>query len=141
MESKTIEKIKKFVKKNPYPIYEVIRDLMLGKADVCKRKGDMEMKFHYLMMNSEYGYDNHKYMKEIYENIDDVELIKKNGTEIHKRGGIQAMEYNAFAFYEALIFLVHFDAKTNFEKNELRYKMKYQLQTAWDGVGDWKFMP
>ena len=59
MESKITEKIKKFVKKSPYPIYEVIRDLMLGKADFCKRKGDMEMKFHYLMMNSEYGYGNH----------------------------------------------------------------------------------
>ena len=141
MESKTIEKIKKFVKKNPYPIYEVIRDLMLGKADVCKRKGDMEMKFHYLMMNSEYGYDNHKYMKEIYENIDDVELIKNNGNEIDTMGGIQTMEYNAFVFVEVLIYLIGEKAKTNFEQNELYYKMKRQLQTSWDGVGSWKFMP
>ena len=89
---------------------------MLGKADVCKRKGDMEMTFHYLMMNSEYGYDNHNYMKEIYENIEDVELIKKNGSEILKKGGIQSMEYNAFAFCEGLLFLVNFDAKTNLKK-------------------------
>ena len=86
MESKTIGKINKFVKKSPYPIYEVIRDLMLGKADFCNRKGDMKMKEHYLMMNFVYGDDKHKYMKKIYENINDVELIKKNGAEIYKRG-------------------------------------------------------
>ena len=51
------------------------------------------------------------------------------------------MGYNSFAFFEGLIFLVNFDAKTNYEKNKLHYKMKYQLQTAWDGVGNWKFMP
>ena len=36
------------------------------------------------------------YVKEIYENIDDVELIKKNGDKIDKLGGIQTMEYNVF---------------------------------------------
>ena len=141
MDSETIKKIKAFVKKSPYPVYEVIRDLMLGKADFCKRKGDMELKFHYLMMNSKYGYDNHNYMKEIYENIDDVELIKKNGAEIYKMGGIQAMEYSVFAFCAGLIFLVHMDAKTKFEQHELYYKMKNQLQITWDGVSEWKFMP
>ena len=109
---------------------------MLGKADFCKRKGDMELKFHYLMMNSKYGYDNPNYMEEIYENTDDVELIKKTGAEIYQTGGIQAMEYSAFAFCEGLIFLVHMDAKTQFEQNELYHTMKYQLQITWDGVGE-----
>ena len=93
------------------------------------------------MMNSEYRYENHKYLQEIYENIDDVELIKKNGDEIDKLGGIQTMEYNAFAFCEVLTYLVNTYGKTKFEQNELYYKMKRQLQTSWDGVGSWKFMP
>ena len=45
-------------------------------------------------------------MKEIYENIDDVELIKNNGNEIDTMGGIQTMEYNAFVFVEVLIYLI-----------------------------------
>ena len=52
---------------------EFITDLILSKAEKCKQSGDMEFKFHYLMINSEYGHSNHNYIKEIYENIDDVE--------------------------------------------------------------------
>ena len=141
MDEKDVKKIKAFVKKNSYPPYEIMKDSMLHKAQQWKNKGDMELKFHYLMMNSEYRYENHKYLKEIYENIDDVELIKKNGDEIDKLGGIQTMEYNAFAFCEVLTYLVNTYGKTKFEQNELYYKMKRQLQTSWDGVGSWKFMP
>ena len=139
MDEKDVKKIKAFVKKNSYPPYEIIKDSMLHKAQQWKNKGDMELKFHYLMMNSEYRYENHKYLQEIYENIDDVELIKKNGDEIDKLGGIQTMEYNAFAFCEVLTYLVNTYGKTKFEQNELYYKMKRQLQTSWDGVGTWKF--
>ena len=141
MDEKDVKKIKAFVKKNPYPSYEFVTDLILSKADKCKHRGDMEFKLHYLMMNSEYGYSNHNYMKEIYENIDDIELIKNNGDEIDTLGGIQSMSYNAFAFFEVLNYLIKEKAKTNFEKTELYYKMKRQLQTSWDGVGSWEFMP
>ena len=140
MDEKDVKKIKAFVKKNPYPSYDFITDLILNKAKEWKHMGDMELKFHYLMMNSEYGYSNHNYMKEVYENIDDVELIKNNGNEIDTIGGIQTMEYNAFVFIEVLNYLIKEKAKTNFEKTELYYKMKRQLQTSWDGVGSWKFM-
>ena len=51
------------------------------------------------------------------------------------------MEYNAFAFAEVLTFLVNTYAKTNFEQNEMYYKMKRQIQTSWDGVGSCEFMP
>ena len=80
MDEKDVKKIKAFVKKNSYPPYEIMKDSMLHKAQKWKNKGDM--------MNSEYRYENHKYLQEIYENIDDVELIKKNGDEIDKLGGI-----------------------------------------------------
>ena len=74
-----MKKIKASVKKNPYPSYAFITELMLSKAEKWKHRGNMEFKFHYLMMNSEYGYANQNYIKEIYENIDDAELTKKNG--------------------------------------------------------------
>ena len=62
------------------------------------------MKFHYLMINFEHRYDNYNYMKEIYENINDIELIKEIGAEIHKRDRMQRMEYNAFALHKDFIF-------------------------------------
>ena len=107
MDEKDVKKIKAFVKKNSYPPCEIMKDSMLHKAQKWKNEGDMELKFHYLMMNFEYRYENHKYLQEMYENIDDVELIKKNGDEIDKLGGIQTMEYNAFAFCEVLTYLVN----------------------------------
>ena len=77
MDENDVKKIMAFIKENPYPFYEFITDLMLSKPKEWSHMGDMELKFHYLTMNSEYGYSNQNYMKEIYEDIDDVELIKK----------------------------------------------------------------
>ena len=51
------------------------------------------------------------------------------------------MEYIAFAFAEVLTFLISTHAKTKLEQNEMYYTMKRQIQTSWDGVGSWKFMP
>ena len=79
MEDSIIKKIKAFVKKNPYPSYEFIENMLLSKAKEWKEKGDMELKFHYLMVNSEYGQNNHNAMKKIYENIEDKELVRRIG--------------------------------------------------------------
>ena len=137
MESKTIEKIKKFVKKNPYPSYDFVEDMILSKAKKWKDEGVMEFKFHYLMMNSEYGHKNHRLLKEIYENIEDEELVRRNGEEINSSGGFQAMSYNSYAFTEILKYLIEEKAKTKFEQTELYYKMKMQQENCWEGIGDW----
>ena len=97
----------------------------------------MEFKFHYLMMNSEYGHRNHNLLKEIYENIEDEELVRRNGEEINSLGGYQAMAYNFYAFAEILKYLIGEKAKTKFEQNDLYYKMKLQQENCWDGVGEW----
>ena len=137
MESKTNGKIKKFVKKNPYPSYDFVGDMILSKAKKWKDEGVMEFKFHYLMMNSEYGLNNHNLLKEIYENIEGEELVRRNGEEINNSGGYQAMAYNSYAFAEILKYLIGEKAKTKFEQNELYYKMKLQQENCWDGVGEW----
>ena len=55
-----------FIKENPYPDYNFIEyDLLL------KQKQSLEQ-------YAEYGEINHDLMKEIYENIFDKDLIKKN---------------------------------------------------------------
>ena len=46
MDSKIIENIKKFVKKNPYPSYDFVENLILSKAKKFKDEGFMEFKFH-----------------------------------------------------------------------------------------------
>ena len=137
MEEKVIKKIKTFTKKNAYPSYEFVENMLLSKAKKWKDKGEMELKFHYLMMNSEYGHNNHNLMKEIYENIENEELIKRNGEKIYTRGGMQTMVYNSTAFIEIIIYLINEKAKTKFEQNELYYKMKLQLNECWDGIGEW----
>ena len=137
MESKTIENIKKFVKKNPYPSYDFVENLILSRAKKFKDEGIMDFKFHYLMMNSEYGHRNHNLLKEIYDNIEDEELVRRNGEEIHSLGGNQAMAYNSYAFVEILKYLIGEKAKTKFEQTELYYKMILQQQNCWDGIGDW----
>ena len=53
------------MKSNPYPSYDLITDLMLSKAEKWKHRGDMEFKFHYLVMNSEYGHASHNYIKNL----------------------------------------------------------------------------
>ena len=137
MDEKTIQKIKSFVKKNPYPSYDFVVDMILSKAKKWKDEGVMEFKFHYFMMNSEYGHNNHKLLKEIYENIENDELIRRNGEEINSSGGYQAMAYNSYAFVETLKYLIGEKAKTKFEQNELYYKMILQQQNCWDGIGEW----
>ena len=54
-----MKKIKAFVKKNPYPPYWIMKDSMLYKVQQWKNRGDMELKFHYFMMNAEYGLNTH----------------------------------------------------------------------------------
>ena len=137
MDEKTIQKIKLFVKKNPYPSYELVEKMLLRKAQDWKDKGDMELKSHYLMMNSEYGHNNHNAMKNIYENIENEELIRRIGETLFIVRGMPTMIYNSTAFIEILNYLINENAKTKFERVELYYKMRLQLNECWDGIGEW----
>ena len=137
MEDNVVKKIKAFVKKNPYPSYEFAENMLLSKAQEWKGKGDMEFKLHYLMMNSEYGQNNHNAMKQIYENIEDEKLIKRIGETLFIVRGMPTMIYNPYVFIEVIKYLINENAKTKFEQNELYYKIKLQLNECWDGIGEW----
>ena len=56
----------KFVIENPYPKYEEVIKIIKNE--------DHRM---YVDMFAEYGKKNHKWMKEIYENILEKEIVKK----------------------------------------------------------------
>ena len=130
MEDKTLKKIKTFVKKNPFPSYEFIENMLLEKANKWKQKGDMDLKFHYLSMNSEYGKHNHNKLKEIYENIENDELIKKNGSDINENGTPRTLHYNHFAMCEILQHLIK-DKSLN-DANEIYHGIKLQIENNWE---------
>ena len=75
----------KFVIENPYPKYEEVTKIIKNE--------DHRM---YIDMFAEYGKDNHKWMKDIYENILERKIVGKNGELINERGDKTAMVYNYY---------------------------------------------
>ena len=130
MEDKTLKKIKTFVKKNPFPSYEFIENMFLEKAKEWKNKGEMELKLHYLSMNSEYGHQNHKMLKEIYEDIENDELIKKHGADIVENGTPRTLHYNHFAMCEILRHLIKDQNMNNV--NAIYHGIKLQIENNWE---------
>ena len=91
-----IDKVKSFTKNNPYPKYEEVMELLLTHARETKSEYSRR---EILNMISEYGRPNHEWMKEIYENIMDEQLIKENGKKnINERGDKVAMVCNYDVF-------------------------------------------
>ena len=126
---KDINKMKKFIKNNPYPEYDKVIDII--KKDQILGKDFMDM-------NSEYGTHNHQWMKEIYENIMDKEVVKQNGEFIYKRGSLFTMQMNYYTF---IAVIKCFLQKSNMNENDkmfVHYNMKDLLSSYWDGVGEWR---
>ena len=78
-------------------------------------------------------------MKEIYENIFDSKLIKKNGKAMFERGGMQTLHMN----YETLLSVVshlisHKKNMSHDDKILILYNIKYIVSSFWNGVGDWR---
>ena len=130
MQDKTLKKIKTFVKKNPFPSYEFVENMLLEKAKEWKQKGEMELKLHYLSMNSEYGKHNHNKLKEIYENIENDELIKRNGSDIDENGTPRTLHYNHFAMCEILRHLIKDQNMNN--ANAIYHGIKLQIENNWE---------
>ena len=118
----------KFIIENPYPKYDEVIKIIKNE--------DHRM---YLDLFAEYGRPNHQWMKEIYENMLDKDIVKKNGELINERGDGQAMIYN---FYTLLSVVNHFLRKAKHKMKEddivfLQYNFKDMLSSYWDGVGVW----
>ena len=85
-------KLRNFISKNPYPKYREVITIIKGNQDM------------YMNMYAEYGQENHTLIKEIYENVLDKELVKRNG-ELMERGDETAMVWN---YYLLLTVVAHF---------------------------------
>ena len=121
------EKFLKFIKNNPYPSYDFVSNEL-----ILKKNRDFDQ-------FAEYGTQNHEYMKEIYENIFDSKLIKKNGKAIFERGGMQTLHMN----YETLLSVVshlisHKKNMSHDDKILILYTIKDIVSSFWNGVGDWR---
>lgn len=121
------EKFLKFIKNNPYPSYDFVSNEL-----ILKKNRDFDQ-------FAEYGTQNHEYMKEIYENIFDSKLIKKNGKAIFERGGMQTLHMN----YETLLSVVshlisHKKNMSHDDKILILYNIKDIVSSFWNGVGDWR---
>ena len=132
---KTVKKVKSFIKNNPYPKYEEVIETL---NSIARAVPIDNLKQEVFNMISEYGRENHKWMKEIYENIMDEEVIKENGKKINNRGGKVAMVEN----YYVIVYIL--GDKTDELKMkhddvvEILYPIKTQVSECWHGIGDWK---
>ena len=126
---KDTKKMKKFIENNPYPEYDKVIDII--RKDKIFRKEFMDM-------SSEYGTHNHQWMKEIYENIMDKEIVTQNGEFIYKRGSLFTMQMNYYTFIAIIKWFLH---KSNMNENDkmfIHYNMKDLLSSYWNGVGEWR---
>ena len=118
-------KLRNFISKNPYPKYGEVITIIKGNQDM------------YMNMHAEYGQENHTLIKEIYENVLDKELVKRNG-ELMERGDETAMVWN---YYLLLTVVAHFLKKTNMKDEDkifIHYNFKNLVSCYWNGVGEWK---
>ena len=125
------KKVTTFINENPYPSYDTIMHML---QDKFKDGNDAE----YVCMRSEYGQENHEWMKQIYENISDEELIRKNGRKIYNRGDETAMVYNFYTLLAVLNFIFKAKGMTHDEMVAIMYPVKTQVSRCWDGVGIWR---
>ena len=76
------EKLRKFVRNNPYPSYSFVANELILKQKT------------YFDQFSEYGRPNHDWIKEIYENLFDDKIVKRNGQYIYKEGDTKTLHHN-----------------------------------------------
>ena len=132
---KTVKKVKSFIKNNPYPKYEEIIETL---NSIARAVPIDNLKQEVFNMISEYGRENHKWMKEIYENIMDEEVIKENGKKINNRGGKVAMVENYYVIVNILGDKTDKLKMKHDEVVEILYPIKTQISECWHGIGDWK---
>ena len=128
------KKLRNFTKNNPYPSYKEVMTLIVNES---KRDSAFD-KNEIMMMLSEYGEDNHDWMKEIYENVLEKKIVKANGERINNKGGKVAMVWN---YYTLLIVLIHFLKQNKLKEDDeilIHYNYKDCISSYWNGIGDWR---
>ena len=121
------EKLRKFVRNNPYPSYNFVANEL-----ILKEEKDFDQ-------FSEYGTPNHDWIKEIYENLFDEEIVKKNGRYIYERGGTRTLHHNHQTLLLVLNHLLNKQKSMSYDDKVLIFlNFKQIVSNRWDGIGRWR---
>ena len=121
------EKLRKFVRNNPYPSYNFVANELILKQ---------EKNFDQF---SEYGTPNHDWIKEIYENLFDDEIVKKNGQYIYERGDTKTLHHNHQTLLLVLNHLLDKQKSMSYDDKVLIFlNFKQIVSNRWDGIGRWR---
>ena len=83
---------------------------------------------------AEYGESHHNYLKIMWENIEDMSIIKTVGDNIYHMGGYTALQSNYYAFLHVMRLAVRGTVnkyRGSFIDN------KNTISRNWDGIGEW----
>ncbi len=107
-----------FIKDHPFPLYEVVENLIKKRISSW----------------SEYGELNHHHVSIIYNNIDDFKKVNKAAKAIARRGGLSALQASFYSILEILKHLV----KKREDLEDIWYYVKDKLYRGFDGVAGWR---
>ena len=121
------EVMRKFVRNNPYPDYQSICDKLIL---------EQEKDFNQF---AEYGTPNHNWMKEIYEDIFDEDIVNMNCTCIYERGDIRTLHNNHQTLLLVLRYLPEKQKSMSYDDKVLIFLYFQEIVSGrWDGIGEWK---
>ena len=120
------KKFNKFIKDNPFPSYDfIVNDIILKNKEYDQF--------------AEYGTPNHEWMKEIYENIFDDDIVKNNGKSIYDRGTFCTMQSNFCTLLDVVNHLLNKHRNmTHDDRVLIYYNIKSIVSKEWSGVGEWR---
>ena len=121
------EVLRKFVKNNPNPSYNIVANEL-----ILKQEKDFDQ-------FSEYGTPNHNWLKEIYENLFDNEIVKRNDKHISERGDTKTLQHNYQSLLLVLNHLLDKQKRMSYDDKILIFlNFKKIVSSMWDGIGEWR---
>ena len=120
------KRFNKFIQDNTFPSYDfVVNDVILKNKEFDQF--------------AEYGTPNHQWIKEIYENVFNDDVVKDNGKEIYERGSLWTMQCNYSTLLDVVNTLLnrHNNMKHD-DKVLIFYNIKNIVSRGWHGIGEWK---
>lgn len=118
--------IRNFIRNNPYPSYKfIVNELILKNKDFDQF--------------AEYGEPNHKWMKQIYENILNDDIIKEYGRAIYERGSFVTLQSNYNTLLDVVRHLIYQNEKMDDNERTVVFSnFKFIVSKRWEGIGEWR---
>lgn len=130
--------VKNFIRDNPYPAYRDMLEMIFTRIREELQDASEEKKMEAIELVYDYKQHNHIWMKEIYENITNDKLIKKNGELINEKGGMWSM-ISSYSILRDFLNIRVKELKLDREKAiDIFYPITKQISVCWTGVGDWR---